>query len=215
MQINQLKKVIYERIKLYWSGATVVWGMTDKVMPPAPLIVLRLGTVSRTSTPIIQSIDSIQFSAYPSEVTLQIDLFTRGNAVGDGNEIYYENTATNDMLDFLNFLDSASSIEWSDSFDISISMNSGVQDLTEIVNDSRWQYRAMLEIKIAFTQWVAEYNGILNEDYIIFDDKCTPVTVDTSKYKQTASGGGTEELASATVGIIDELVIDFKNEGGI
>lgn len=59
----------------------MAWGKTNKVKPPAPLVTLQLGTVIRATQPITQMINGIVFSAYPSEIPLQIDLFTKGNTV--------------------------------------------------------------------------------------------------------------------------------------
>lgn len=212
MTVNQLKTVLQDRITTYWSGATVVWGATDNVKPPSPLVILRLGTVNRVAQPIQQNINGIVFSTYPSETSLQVDLFTRGNKVEVGDDEYYENTATNDMLDFVNFLDSLSTVEWSNRNDISITLLNGIQDLSEVINDSQWQYRAMVELRISFTGWSAEYNGVLNEDSIIFGEDGIPAGVDTSKWKQTASGGGTEELAKAATSSFDKIEPQYDYE---
>lgn len=211
MTVNQLKVVLYEHFTAYWGGATVVWGATEKVKPSAPLVVLRTGVVTRATHPITQVINGILFSAYPSELSLQVDLFTQGNPVEtDGGE-YYENTAASDLLDFVNFMDSPSTVEWSSRYDVSIALLGGVQDLSEAINDSQWQYRAMAEFRLAFTQWAAEYNGVINETGIIFEDGM-PVAIDSAKWKQTASGGGTDELAKATTGFFDEIPSRIKEE---
>lgn len=194
---------------MYWGGAVVVWGATEKVKPFSPLIVLRLGTVTRATQPITQNIDGIVFSAYPSEAPLQVDLFTQGNAVKVDGDEYYENTATNDLLDFINFLDSPSTVEWSNSKDISIALITGVQDVSEVINDSQWQYRAMVELRLTFTQWAAEYNGVLSESGIVFGEDGIPIGVDTSKWKQTASRGGTDELAKATTNFFEEADLKY------
>lgn len=211
MTLNQLKAVLYERFTAYWSGATVVWGATDKVKPPAPLVVLRLGTVTRATQPITQMIKGIVFSAYPSELPLQVDLFTQGEAVEVDGEEYYENTAASDLLDFVNFIDSPATIEWSDRHDVGIALLGGVQDLSEVINDSQWQYRAMVELRLAFTQWAAEYNGVISEAGILFEDG-VPVGIDSADWKQTASGGGTQELAGASTGAFEEIRPDIEKE---
>ena len=210
MTVSKLKAALYERVTTYWDGATVAWGATKKVKPHAPLVILRLGTVTRAVQPITQMINGIVFSAYPSEVPLQIDLFTRGRAVEVTEGEYHENTAVNDMLDFVSFLDSVSSVEWSGRNDIALSLTGGVQDLTEVINDSQWQYRATAEIRVAFTQWTAEYHGILNESSIIFSDGGLPVGVMRGNWRQTASGGGTQSLAEESTGFFDEVEIEYE-----
>lgn len=211
LTLNQLKRVVFAHFAAYWSSAAVVWGATDKVKPLAPLVVLRLGTVTRVTQPITQMVNGIVFSAYPSEVPLQIDLFTKGNAVSTPEGTYSENTAVGDLLAFVNYLDSTATIEWSNKNDVSVSLMSGVQDLSEIINDTRWQYRAMTEIRLTFTQWAAEYNGLLTEENIIFKDG-VPVGVDTANWQPTASGGGTEELARVQSGAFEESPVNYIQE---
>lgn len=212
MTLNQLKRALYTHIAAYWGGATVAWGATNKVKPLAPLVVLRPGTVTRAAQPVTQMINGIVFSAYPSELPLQIDLFTKGNTVDTTEGPYVENTATSDLLDFINYLDSPATIEWSNRNDISVSLMSGVQDLSEVINDSQWQYRAMVEIRLAFTGWAAEYSGVLSEANIIFGDDGVPVGINREAWQQTASGGGTDELADAQTGFFDETPIRIEEE---
>lgn len=212
MTLNQLKRVIFSHFSAYWGGAAVSWGATNKVKPSAPLVVLQLGTVTRAGQPITQMVKGVVFSAYPSEVSLQIDLFTKGNTVDIPGGAYVENTATSDLLDFINYLDSPATVEWSSRNDIGVSLMSGVQDLSEIISDTRWQYRAMAEIRLTFTQWAAEYNGILNEEQIIFSDSGQPVGVIDANWQQTASGGGTEELARTKSGAFEDVSVNQIQE---
>ena len=204
MTLNQLKNILHPYLTAYWRGATVAWGATNKVKPLAPLVILRPGTVTRAAQPVTQMINGIVFSAYPSELPLQVDLFTKGHTVDEARGQYAENTAVSDLLDFINYLDSPATVEWSNRHDIGISLYGGVQDLSEVINNSQWQYRAMAEIRLTFTQWAAEYNGVLNESAIIFDSAGMPVDIDAAKWRQTASGGGTQELADATTGFFNE-----------
>lgn len=211
MTVNNLKKIFYSRTKAYWENATVAWGNTKKVKPNAPLVILRLGTVSRAVQPITQMINGIVFSAYPSDVPIQIDLFTKGQTVNVEFDEYSENTALNDLLDFVNFMDSVSTIEWSNKNNISVSLLNGVRDLSDVLNGNQWQYRAMCELQVAFTQWAAEYHGILNEASIIFE-KGLPVDVIRENWKQTASGGGTKTLADESTGFFEEVITEYMEE---
>ncbi len=212
LTLNQLKQAVFSHFAAYWGSAAVVWGASDKVKPLAPLIVLRLGTVTRATQPITQMVNGIVFSAYPSEVPLQIDLFTKGNTVSTPEGAYAENTAVNDLLAFVNYLDSTATIEWSNQNNVGVSLMGGVQDLSEVINDTRWQYRAMAEIRLTFTQWAAEYNGVLNEANIIFSKNGVPIGVNTANWQPTASGGGTEELARVQSGAFEESPVNHIQE---
>ena len=207
MTLDVIKGKLYERFVTYWSGATVVWGAASKVKPNAPLVVMRLGTVKRASHPITQAINGIVFSAYPSDAALQVDLFTRGRRNKSG---YLVNTALNDLLDFVNFLDSVASTEWSGRNDISLALLNGVQDLSEVINDTQWQYRAMCEFTVSFTQWAAEFHGVLSEDGIVFDEDGVPSGVIRENWRQNASGGGTKELADERAETIEDVIPETR-----
>ena len=207
MTLDALKEKLYERAATYWSGAAVVWSAASKVKPNAPLVVLRLGTVRRPSHPITQAINGILFSAYPSDVALQVDLFTKGRQNDSG---YLANTALNDLLDFANFLDSTASTEWSGRNDISLALLNGVQDLSEVINDTQWQYRAMCEFAVSFTQWTAEFHGVLSESGIEFGEDGIPTGVIRENWRETASGGGTEELANERAETIEEVIPEMR-----
>jgi hypothetical protein len=209
MIIDRLKEKLYERVSAYWAGAVVAWGSTDKVKPNVPLVVLRLGTVTRAEQPVTQLISGIVFSAYPSETTLQVDLFTRGKLT---EQQYFENTAAGDMIDFVSFMDSTSSVEWSSRNDISVALRNGVQDLSEVINDIQWKYRSMCELSVSFTQWAAEYHGILGEDSIVFDEDGIPAGVERSSWRQTSSGGGSQELAEETTGFFEDVSLKRREE---
>lgn len=212
MTLNQLKRVLYAHVTAYWGNATVAWGATKKVKPSAPLVILQPGTVTRATQPITQMINGIIFSAYPSELPLQIDLFTKGNTVETAEGRYDENTALSDLLDFVNYLDSTATIEWSNRNDVGLSLMGGVQDLSEVINGNDWQYRAMVEIRLTFTQWAAEHYGIHSEASIVFGGDGVPIGINNVNWQQTASGGGTEELANATTGFFDEIPIKIQEE---
>jgi len=208
MTVNHLKEKLYQRTKEYWGNAEVVWGATDKVKPDTPLIVLRLGVVTRPPQPITQMIDGIVFSAYPSSTTLTIDLYTKGELAEAG---YYENTAESDLLDFVNFFDSVATVEWTERHNISLQLISGIEDLSELTNDTQWQYRANCEFVVDFTQWTADYFGILGEECIIFSEDGIPAGVDRNRWQQTASGGGRPELAEQTTGFFEEVETELVN----
>ena len=59
-----------------------------------------------------------------------------------------ENTAENDILLFFNFLNSPYAVRYCNEHDIAIVLNNSVQDLTGIINDTEYEFRAMLEFEV-------------------------------------------------------------------
>jgi hypothetical protein len=71
------------------------------------------------------------------------------------------------LTDFLNFLGSPYVDDWGDLHDIAVKCNH-VTDLTELVNDVAWDYRAMVEIEVGFTQNAVGHTGTMYENGIPF-----------------------------------------------
>jgi hypothetical protein len=215
MTPDNVKSRLYSRISAYWSSATVKWGAAPGVKPLSPLVVLRMGAVTRPARPIAQlAADGSYVAAYPSETTLQVDLFTRGKLVTSSSGDYYENTAVSDLLRFVNYLDSPATVDWLTKNDISLYLLGSVQDLSEVVNDTQWSYRAMCELGIGFTEWAAEYESILGDENIKFDEDGNPMGICGGNWAQTASGGGTKELAAETTGFFTEAKINEVDING-
>jgi hypothetical protein len=86
----------------------------------------------------------------------------------------------------------------------------------------------MCELRINFTEWVAEREGVLGNEKIevdengniikdgavVFDENGRPVSIDHTSWEQTASGGGTRELADGMTGFFTEAeVMEVKIDG--
>jgi hypothetical protein len=166
-----------------------------------------MGAVNRPVTPIETFTEIGNYvAAYPSDTTIQIDLFTKGKFVEiDENNNYYENTAVADMLNLLNYLDSPATVNWCALNDISLFRQGAVSDVSEIVNDTQWQYRAFAELHVGFTDWTAEYQGVLSDNAIVFDENDEPVSVDNTVWEETDAGGGTEKLAKEETGYFEQV----------
>ena len=165
MMQSELKKKLEALISEYFGGATVTWGKTKGVSPNVPQVVLIMGGISRHYHPINQSVGGVTVNSYPSRTTLQVDLYTKGEATNTapGMMAAYENTAVNDITDFLNFINSEYVGDWCEINDVSILCNH-VNDLTELINDTTWDYRAMVEMEIGFMQSAVGSTGIMYED---------------------------------------------------
>ena len=103
-----------------------------------------------------------------------------------------ENTAENDMLLFFNFLNSPYAVRYCNEHDIAIVLNNSVQDLTGIINDTEYEFRAMLEFEVRFTQLAVGDTGTLSPDNIKKDNEGN--TIITPDKSDTGSSGGNDGL---------------------
>jgi len=176
MTQRELKAALHWLVQTYFSGANVVWGKVKKVRPPAPLITLNMGVVYRHVHPISLTRDGVPIDAYQSMTTLQVDLYTMGSERRSADSVLgpNENTAIDDMVDFLGFLGSGFVSDWCERNDISIA-SVWASDLTGLVDGASWEYRAAAELAIGFTQAAAGYAGIMYEGRLPFHSSGEPM----------------------------------------
>jgi hypothetical protein len=203
--LDLLKQKLYDLVRDYFGKATVIWGKVKVVSPAAPQIVLNMSGVTRHYSPITKWANGVLVLGYPSKTTLQVDLYTKGAPLqaAPGVVATYENTAVNDLTDFVNYLDSAYIDEWSERHDVSILCRQ-VTDLTELINGTTWDYRAMAELEIGFTQTTIGHTGTMYEEGMPFYGNGRP-KYDDDGYalnetgEQTLDGNGNPILPAATI----------------
>jgi hypothetical protein len=225
MTQRELKQKLYELVRVYFKDAAVVWGKTKAVSPQEPLITLTMGSVSRPYQPITKWVRGVPIDCWPSKTALQIDLYTKGENLTDsacGITAARENTAVNDLSDFVNFINSAYADNWSLANDVSL-LARQVHDLTELINDTAWDYRAMAELEIGYTQNAAGYAGMNYEGGNPLHDNGHPKydadgnaldkdgnilpeePAGPPPFRPNPSGGGTQELAESFTGWFERV----------
>jgi hypothetical protein len=204
---RELKNHLYELVSTYFAGATVIWAQTNTVKPPAALVTLKTGLITRTLYPIMEVRNGVSCGYYPSKTALEINLFTKGAPiVSEGETIAYENTAVADLTEFLNFVGSPHVIAWCLERDIDITPSSDVLDVTALISDTQWEYRAMVELEIDFVQYAIGATGILDETSIVDGG------IDPKWNGPTPSGGGTQELADKDIGYFQSVEVEKEKE---
>lgn len=192
MNINGVRSAIYEIVSRYFAGATVAWGDTNMTKPRLPFITLKLGDVQRAMWPNKRYINGEPQYDYPSQVRLTVNLFTRGQKVLQGSDMAIrEDTSENDMMEFVNFVNSDWFIQWENEKNIYVRPDGPVRPLSALINDTNWEYRAMAEFIVAYTEIAAGA---------------------TTVWSQNPSGGGSEELANITDGYFEHVNLDYEND---
>jgi len=244
MTQSELKQKLYDLVREYFGKASVIWGKVKVVSPAPPQIVLNMGAVTRHYLPIVKWADGVIVNGFPSKTTLQIDLYTKGAPLqsGSGVTAAYENTAVNDLTDFVNYLESPYIDDWRERHDVSISCRH-ITDLTELINGTTWDYRAMVELEIGFTQTAVGHTGAMyesgmpfhkngrpkydNDGYAldeageqVLDGSNNPIRLPLDGEGKpippaitvTPSGGRTQTLADQYTGWFDRVEIEIKKE---
>ncbi len=168
MRSREARELFRQLTRTFFPKATVIFGRQSRAAKSRlPLVSITPGAVTRATFPVQKQADDTPLAFYPSQMRIAVDLFTHGSPIREGNRIVaYENTAMDDMLAFADFLYSQSAIDWCHQQDVAIILDRPVQDLTGIVNDDNYEYRARLELTFHFTQMAVGYAGVLEESSV-------------------------------------------------
>ena len=175
MTYRQLRVALEKLVGSYFGTATIMWGKVKAVAPHTPLILLNLGDINRHYLPINETVNGVPLQVYASTTRLQVDLYTKGLPTSTEACIMAanENTAVYDLTEFVNFLNSGFSDEWCGENDVSLLANR-VSDLTALINDTTWDYRAFTEVEVSFTQSTVGFAASMSEGGVPYHDNAVP-----------------------------------------
>lgn len=145
INISEVKNSIYEVVKEYFKNANVVWAEQIQTRPQLPYIVLKTRDLQKDS---FASVDK-EGRYYNATLPIEINLYTKGRKATD-NPIAlnnYMNTATSDLMDFCNYLESEMGID--KAHGLTFLDEGPVRDLSELQNE-KYRYRAMVEMQVYF-----------------------------------------------------------------
>ena len=187
MNLTEVRERLYDAAALFFGEASVIWAEQVGTKPEPPCVTLKMGSLSRTAFHVE---DGEGVRSYQCSTTAEVNLYTRGKPVTEekgatGNCI---NTATTDLMEFSNFLESEAMLDFFTGCDMSVLLVPPIRDLTSLQNDSKYRYRAMAEYAVTF---VEEAGG----RYSLSGMTAAP----------NSSGGGTEEMVREPVGVIEDF----------
>lgn len=227
MDIGQARGCILELAQRYFTKATVVFAKQSfAVKQKKPLVTLSFGSAIRPLNPPTKIVDGRPASFYPTTMMVQIDLYTIGRKIeiAKGITPVMENTAAEDLLAFVSFLNSEYVIQYCHNKDISIVVPNTVQDLTDLINDTNYEYRAMVEIELRFTTVAIGYTGTLDINSVKHseideetglpvaggDIQADDVTGIIPEVVETTSGGGNTDMEADETGFFTNVAINDK-----
>lgn len=179
MTLSEARGHFLNITKKYFAGATVDYAnRSSSVKPESPYVCLTPGTPVRDQFPVERIVDERLVRYYQTRLPIQVDLFTNGKE-GQPDEngfVRMEDTAVEDLMDFLDYLESHYVLHWCDRIDASITVNGGVQPLSGVLTDTDFQYRAMVELTFSFVHKAVGHAGVLGEGSIRHPGETGPGT---------------------------------------
>lgn len=195
----QLK--VEELVRRYFAGATVRWCETNQVKPPYPFVALKLTDVSHFLHPDESGETEIS-QRYYCTGRVVLNLYTSGRkGVGKPGMSAPppRNTAVSDLQRFIRYLGSDAGQDFLEEHDICLQEEGSTVDVSALLNDAKYEYRAMQEFSISFV-----------EDVYGHSSTTPPAGQDSTV--PTPSGGGTIDQAADTSGWFESAEVNYSKE---
>lgn len=196
MNMSELREKVYELTEMFFSDATIIWSEQIATKPKPPYVTLKVSGINKPLHPIRDEESGAFF--YPCSTLLEVNLYTMGKpiTIAQGVTGNYENTAQDDLMEFIKFLESERVLDLLEQYNLDIQLIPPIRDLTELMNETKYRYRAMAELTISYMEVAEGGYGISNMPNI-----------------PNFSGGGNPELADVETYEIEEIEIEEESNG--
>ena len=151
MRLYDLKEYLHDLVSRYFQQATVIWANEVSTKPSLPLVMLRLGNLSRQSFPSEEPVEDGSVRYYGSTIDLEIQIFSKGGKIGGG----YSDDTVADLNEFLLYLESPEITDELFNKDLAIDIGTPVQSIPALLGEAKNEFRAMVELTVNFTQETA------------------------------------------------------------
>lgn len=197
MNLKEVRTKLYDITAMFFTGATVMFAEQLATKPPVPYVTIKTGSVNKPTFPCRDEETGISY--YPCSTIVELNLYTKGRPVNMGDKVTgnYENTALDDMMDFVKFIESEAVVDIIAGYNLDIQLMPPIRDLSELMNDAKYRYRSMAEFTVSYTEEAKGRYGISGNEQI-----------------PNSSGGGVKEYAEAEPFVIETIEIkeDIDNE---
>lgn len=151
MKIAEAKEEFRKLVADYFGDSHVFYAQTKMVKLPEPYITIQITGINRQvhESKLIE--DSGYVDAYREIVaSVDLNLYTKGRSIA-GSSTVYANTSLDDLVGFMDYLESEAGIGKQDTAGIAIAVDSQPKDLSALIREAQFQYRAMASFTLRFT----------------------------------------------------------------
>ena len=183
MRLYDLKEYLHDLVSRYFQQATVIWANEVSTKPSLPLVMLRLGNLSRQS--------------FPSEEPVEDGSVRYYGSIGGG----YSDDTVADLNEFLLYLESPEITDELFNKDLAIDIGTPVQSIPALLGEAKNEFRAMVELTVNFTQETAGAYDLKQSEK------------DPEEWTPTSAGGGSIEQVSEENEFIEHIEFEEEYDG--
>lgn len=161
MNFREAKKYSRHIVAAYYGDGHVFYAEQKMTKKPAPYVTVKFNGLGKSRTKITKYDKESQCNKdyWQANTKMELNLYTLGkNIAPDGMEEQYENTAVEEIDDFVKYLVSDAISDSMVINDVVIALDGNIHDLTFLLHESQFRYRAMAEFVITFTDSSYEPN---------------------------------------------------------
>lgn len=153
MKLFEAKDILRDTVAAFFGPSHVFYADQKMARKPEPYVTIKVNSYIRAQFPTkIITADGYEHSYYRIDASVDINLYTKGIDVSNtrGTPVY-ANTALDDMDDFVDYLVSDAVTEKLYQKGCTVILGANVKDLSALQNESQYQYRSMIEVRLIFT----------------------------------------------------------------
>lgn len=190
MNLSQVRDKLFDITAMFFEQATVIWAEQIATKSLVPYVTIKTGSINKPLFPCVD--DETKIKYYPCSTIAEINLYTKGRPINVSENMTgnYENTALDDMMDFIKFIESDVVIDIIAKHGLDIQLMSPIRDLSELMNDTTYRYRSMAEFTINYIEEAKGQYGISSNAQI-----------------PNSSGGGKKDFDKEELYVIESIEI--------
>ena len=151
MSLSKVKENVYDIVSGFFSSGTVIWDKQVATKPKLPYVTLKTGSVTKK---VFAVQDENLARWYECKTILEINVYTQGRKINidDATISNYEDTSVDDLTDLVIYLESDEIQDVLAELNIDMSLKGDIRPLSNLMNDTKYRYRAMVEIELTWTE---------------------------------------------------------------
>lgn len=151
MKIAEAKEEFRKLVADYFGGSHVFFADSKMSKLPEPYLTIQVTGVQRQVHESKLVRDNGYSDAYREIIaSIDLNLYTKGRSIAE-SQMVYANTSLDDLVGFMDYLESEIGMGKQSTAGIAVAVDSQPKDLSALIREAQFQYRAMASFTVRFT----------------------------------------------------------------